>query len=493
MTGTGLFFRVARLAAVAGTVLALAGCYGIGEDTGVTVTHTGQNADTPDAPVPAGTDPSDYVVGRRESPKIIATYGGVYSDRKAEIYLAHMVGKLLTAASEPDMRYTVTILDSPQVNAFALPGGFIFVTRGILALANDASELAAIVAHEIGHVALRHAQARAERVKTSQIVDKVITNVLGGNLETDQTAQRSKISFAAFSQAQEFAADKFGITTEDEAGYDPTAAARFLSAMGRFQDYEDGGQNTGDDFLSSHPTTPERIDKANKEAAQFPPGGDTDRAGYLKAIDGITFGDSPAQGVVVGQRFIHPGLKFTFVVPRNYKLQTSQSAVVGIGSDGAAVRFDSADVPQSMALVDYLKSGWIAGLQEGTVKPFSHDGIDMAGAFAKTDKWVFRVAVARLDGHVFRFIFAAKADSPAFEKAVTATVESFRPATDKDLAKIHRQVIRLVTAKPGDNADTLARQMAPIKDAHKLFYVLNNLYPGDPVHAGWQYKVVAIE
>lgn len=484
-----------RIAAAAIALLLsgmLTGCMGLWDGPGISVTRTGQGASQGQS-VPAGTDPSDEVVGRRESVSIIGSYGGVYSDRQAEIYLAHMVGRLLTAADQPDMRYTVTILDSPEVNAFALPGGFIFVTRGILALANDASELAAILAHEIGHVVLRHAQARAERAHTSEIVDKVITSVLGGNIETDQTAQRAKMSLASFSQAQELAADKFGISTAAQAGYDPTAAARFLGAMGRFQDFETGGAPQGDDFLSSHPSTPERIQQASLEASQYPPTGETDRAGYLSAIQGITFGDSPSQGIAVGQRFIHPGLKLTFTVPKPYKLQVSQTAVVAIADDGAALRFDSADVPKDMGLEDYLKSGWIAGLQPDTVKSLSYNGIDMATGFAQTDKWAFRVSVARLDDHLYRFIFAAKADSKAFESVADRTLQSFRATRPSDLRMIRTLVVKLVTAKVGDTAETLAAQMPNIPNGTQLAYILNNLFSGDPLQPGLQYKILAVQ
>src|SRR5690606_9503033 len=125
-----------------------------------------------------------------------------------------------------------------------------------------------------------------------------------------------------------------------------------------------------DGFLSSHPSTPARIQKAIDTARQMfgnSSAGETDRSSYLAAISGLAFGDSPAQGSIIGNRFIHPGSKFTFAVPQGYALQTAQSAVVGVAGDGEAVRFDSADVQPDMALTDYLKSGWIAGLKSETV------------------------------------------------------------------------------------------------------------------------------
>ncbi len=441
-------------------------------------------------------DAEDEAIGAREHPRIIASYGGIYSDRTAEIMLARIVGRLLTAANQPNQRFTVTILDSAEVNAFALPGGYVYVTRGLLALANDSSEIAAVLAHEIAHVTLKHARARTNRARTNEIVDKVVSGVFGADVSTDQSANRSKLSLAAFSQQQELAADKEGILTAGRAGFDPHAAARFLGAMGRFAHFSAGDADQQDDFLSSHPSTPDRIQKAIETARTFfgAPGlGETDRVGYLAGIDGIAFGDSPAQGAVVGHRYINPTLKFTFTVPDSYDLQISKGAVVGVAGEGEAVRFDSAELPQTVNLDDYLKSGWIAGLQPATVKRDSVNGFDTATGVAITPDWNFRVAVVRFQDRVYRFIFAAKFASDAFTRSAEQTVKSFRATTAKDLAEVKSLVIRTVTAGPSDTADTLARRMAGLTRGSELFYILNNLYPGDPLVTGQKYKIVAVE
>ncbi len=411
--GWGLIKAGPRRVAMLVMLAVLAGCTDM-LAPGVSVTETAsQTAPT----VSNDGDPTDEIIGAREHPKIIASYGGVYADRNAEIMLARIAGRLLAAADQPNTKYTVTILDTPEVNAFALPGGYIYVTRGILALASDTSELAAVLAHEIAHVVLKHARARTNRARTTEIVDRVVTGVFGASTETDQSSNKAKLSLAAFSQAQELAADKQGILIAGKAGYDPHAAARFLGAMGRFAKFSTGDADQADDFLSSHPSTPDRIQKAIENARAFfgAPGiGETDRAGYMASIDGMNFGDSPMQGAIIGQRFVHPGLKLTFTVPNGYTLQTSTGAVVGVAGDGEAVRFDSAEVPDSMALGDYLKSGWIAGLRPDSVKPLSYNSIEMASGVAVTEQWSFRVAVMRYSGKVYRFIFAAKTDSPAF-------------------------------------------------------------------------------
>jgi predicted Zn-dependent protease len=477
--------------ASAALMVLLAACSSL---PGVSVSRT-QDLSAP--PVQASTEDSEEdAIGAREHPRIIASYGGIYSDRQAEIMIARIVGRLLAAADQPNQKFTVTILDTAEVNAFALPGGYVYVTRGILALASDTSELAAVLAHEIAHVTLKHARARTNRARTNEIVDKVVTGVFGADTATDQASNRSKMSLAAFSQQQELAADKEGILTAGKAGYDPHAAARFLGAMGRFAHFSQGDADQEGDFLSSHPSTPDRIQKAVETARAFfgAPGlGETDREGYMAGIEGLAFGDSPAQGAVSGRRYVNPALKFTFEVPQNYTLQISKGAVVGVAGEGEAVRFDSAEVPTSMALEDYLKSGWIAGLQPQTVKRESANGFDMATGVAVTPQWNFRVAVVRYEGRVYRFIFASRFDSDTFAKAADSTLKSFRTATPKDLAAVRKLVVRTVTAGAVDTADSLARKMNGLSRGTDLFYILNNLYPGDTLTTGQRYKIVAVE
>ncbi|NMA99635.1 MAG: M48 family metalloprotease [Phyllobacteriaceae bacterium] len=490
---TRLFGKtVLRSGVLAVSLVALTACSSL-TGSNINVSRTGDTNSAP-AVIPAGTDPDDSVLGRREHPRIIAAYGGVYEDRQAEIMVARIVGRLLAAANQPNAQFQVTILDTSEVNAFALPGGYIYVTRGILALASDTSELAAVLAHEIAHVTLRHARARTDKTRNTQIVDRVITGIFGGDSSTDATANRNRQQMAAFSQNQELEADREGIKYAGKAGYDAQAAARFLGVMSRFAAFSSGAANGDDGFLSSHPSTPARIQTAMSTARSMfgsEAVGETDREGYLAAISGLSFGDSPAQGTIVGQRFIHSASKFTFTVPQGYTLQNSQSAVVGVAGDGEAVRFDSAVVQPNLSLTDYLKSGWIAGLKAETVKAQSYNGIEMASGLAQTDQWFFRVAVMRMDGEVYRFIFAAKQDNPRFAQGAEATIQSFRRAEASDLNQIRKLSIRLVTARAGDTADGLARQMANIPGARDLFYILNNLYPGDPVVAGQRYKVVA--
>src|ERR1041384_4508264 len=161
---------------------------------------------------------------------MLATYGGEYSDAKLERMVAKVVGSLTLGTDNPTQTYRITILNSPNVNAFALPGGYLYVTRGLLALANDSAELAAVIAHEMGHVTANHGLARQRKEAEEVLATKVVTDVLGESEVAKVALIRGKLRLAQFSRNQELEADAIGIRSIGRAGYDPYAASRFLQS-----------------------------------------------------------------------------------------------------------------------------------------------------------------------------------------------------------------------------------------------------------------------
>ena len=272
----------------------------------------------------------------REHERILSSYGGSYDDPKLEALITKTVDRLVAASDRPDLAYRVTILNSGAVNAFALPTGQLYVTRGLIALASDTSELSSVLSHEMAHVLAKHASIREEQAKQAAIVTRVVNEM--GNNDADMTAlalAKSKLTLASFSRQQEFEADGIGVGISARANFDPYGAARFLTAMERnaaLKAPRSALDPRSQDFLSSHPATPERVQNAQASARQVASSEATerDRETYLKAIDSLVYGEDPSEGFVRGRRFLHPKLGFTFQAPEAFTLDNTAQAVVGV-------------------------------------------------------------------------------------------------------------------------------------------------------------------
>jgi predicted Zn-dependent protease len=299
-------------------------------------------------------------LARAQHPRILATYGGEYSDPKLERMVAKVIGSLTTVSANPTQNYRITILNSPNVNAFALPGGYLYITRGLLALANDSSELAAVVAHEMGHVTANHGLQRQRLEAEEGLATKVVSDVLGDSPTAKAALIRGKLRLAQFSRNQELEADVIGIKSVGEAGYDPYAASRFLQSMSAYTDFRSvsGATDASLDFLATHPNTPQRIELALRHARQFgqPGVGTRDRDSYLAGIDGLLYGDTPDEGYVRGNNFLHPKLGISFSVPDGFMIDNSATAVTATGPGDMAVRFDGVSLDPARSLGDYIGS-----------------------------------------------------------------------------------------------------------------------------------------
>jgi predicted Zn-dependent protease len=433
-----------------------------------------------------------------ERKRLIALFGGETSAPTTERYLNEILTRLAPATQTPSETYRVTILNSPIVNAFALPSGDIFVTRGLLALADDSSEIAAVMAHEIAHVTAQHAAKRAEKEKTAALFARVSTAVLDRPEEGEEQEAKGKLGLAQFSRQQEFEADQIGIKTIGQAGYDPFAASRFLSSLGRWTTMRASllGENANvgkPDMMSTHPSTPERIAQAVVEARQIgaPGVGDSGRDAYLTAINGLSFGDDPSEGLVRGPRFVHPKLGFAFAAPDGFVLENQAVALIGVGDGGAqALRLDSINVDQSTGLETTIASGWIDGLKTASVETLKIDDMPAATAVAQGDQWSFRLGAVRMGPKVYRLIFAARALTPAVDARFRASIASFHKLSPQEAAAAHPQRIEIVEAAAGDTPEAMARRMAVVDHPLEQFLLLNGLEKDAALRPGTRYKIV---
>jgi predicted Zn-dependent protease len=425
--------------------------------------------------------PAHSPAAEREHERILATYGGAYDDPRLEALISKTVERLVAASDRPELSYKVTILNSGAVNAFALPTGQLYVTRGLIALASDTSELSSVLSHEMAHVLAKHASIREDQARQAALVTRVVTDM--GN-DPDLTAlalAKTKLSLASFSRAQEFEADGIGVGISARAQFDPYGAARFLTAMERnaaLKAARASGDPRSQDFLSSHPATPERVQNAQANARQYsaPDGGERDRESYLAIIDGMVYGEDPSEGFVRGRRFLHPKLGFTFTAPESFTLDNTAQAVIGVREGGSqAMRFDVVRVASEQSLGDYLNSGWMENVDKSSTEEITINGLPAASAVARGDQWHFRVYALRFGSDVYRFIFAAKQKSTESERNARETVGSFRRLTLGEIQAARPLRIKVITVQPGDTVESLSHRMAGVDRPAERFRVLNGL------------------
>ena len=486
---TGAFGKARRLSGVLALALTLGGCFAM------VGTPEGKNITLPEPPKDAGGPPSAI----REHQRILAAYNGAYEDPKLEALVRQTVDKLVMASERPDQRYQITVLNSPAINAFALPTGQLYVTRGLIALANDTSELASVLSHEMAHVIAQHATIREDRARQVALVTRVFDNVTSDPEMTALALAKSKIALASFSRAQEFEADGIGVGIAARAGYDAYGAVRFLTSMGRNAELKPGTSQAqidprAPDFLSSHPATPERIRNAQTNARQFtaPGSGDRDRAAYLAGVDGLVYGEDPSEGFARGRRFLHPKLGFTFQAPQGFSLDNTAQAVLGVKEGGGqALRLDVVRVPAEQSLSEYLTSGWIEGIDPKSVEELGVNNFPAATALAKGDQWSFRIYALRFSTDVYRFIYATKRMTPEVDKTFHDSVVSFRRMSLAETSSAKPLRLKIVTVAEGDTVERLAARMAIHDRAVERFRVLNGLAAGDRLQPGDTVKIVS--
>lgn len=443
-------------------------------------------------------DPQEQI-GAREHPLVLAKYGGEYHNGAVEKLLAVIIGRLVAVSDQQHRTFRVTILNSPKVNAFALPGGYLYVTRGLLALANDTSQLAAVLAHEMAHISSNHAMARIERQNSANLGQQVASEVLGGSMAGKIALAANRIRLNNFSQAQELQADDIGIHLLGKAGYDAHGAAKFLKTLQAYQAMKNSSNEAlgGLGILSSHPATAERVELAKRHARAFgAPGlGEADRNAYLGAIDGLLFGDSAQEGFVRGKRFSHRGLGITFSAPKNTKIENQSTAVIINGPNAIATRFDAAVLPFGKDLEAYVKSGWVRGLEQNSIAATQYNGLPGLSAKASGGRWNFAIRLVQIDRQVYRFITAGpKTDRSGVNHQINAVSEaivgSFRQMSQVEKNQLRSLNIRTVTVRPGDTSTLLAAKMRTGGNNLRLFEIINGLESGQSLKPGDQVKII---
>ncbi len=450
-----------------------------------------------------GSIQDDVATGRSQHPEVLRAFGGAYDNPKLARYVTEIGNDLVTYTEAPTLTFTFTILNTPTVNAFAIPGGYVYVTRGLMALASNEAELAGVIGHEIGHVIARHGSERQTQGVLAQLGAAAVAVVSGSSELGNTAALGGQAYLQSYSRDQEFEADTLGVEYMASAGYDPAAMATFLSTLRDFSrlQAEMAGRDPNSvdqfNFMASHPRTADRVEKAIAEAAaETPLEPVLRRDAYLQKINGMLYGDDPKEGIIKGREFIHPVLRFEFEAPKGFRLQNSPSRVVASNGRDAGMIFDIAQ-SASGSPSTYLAREWSDRVALSDIDSFSVRGLKAATGTTRvrTQSGLTDILVAAIeagDMRVYRFTFLVPAGRlQAFQKAFLDTVRSFRRLSKAQASRIKAFRLSIKTVRRRDNVARLSRNMPFGKFNAQAFRVLNDLTGSQEPTPGEEIKVVS--
>jgi predicted Zn-dependent protease len=452
-------------------------------------------------------DPRYVQESQREHAEIVEELGGAETGPRAA-YVAGVGRRVAGYSGVASNAYRFTLLNSAVENAFATPGGYVYITRQLMDLMDNEAELAFALGHEVGHVAANHAQAResvARRNSIGSIIGVLLGSVLGGSFG-NAVAQifdtRAQLATLSFSREQEYQADTIGMRYMISAGYDPAGAAGVLAALTRASAIEARVQGRTNrqspEWASTHPLSENRVQRALAAArASGRLGtGALNRDQFLAQLEGELVDDDPAQGVIDGRTFTHPDLRIFFAVPPGYLMQNGTTEVSISGSGGKA-QFSGGRYNGRLEDYIYRVLQALSGGQVRLAVPPPQrtmiNGIPAAftTARANTDSGVVDVSVFAYQwapGTVYHFIMLTQGGAGI--GAFVPMVQSIRRITPAEAAAIRPRIIDVITVGPGDTVQSLARRMAYRSFQLERFMALNNLAPNSRLVPGQKLKLV---
>lgn len=407
--------------------------------------------------------------GRKGHQQVLKEYSAL-EDPKLQAYVAALGKKLAAQSHRAELDWQFTVLDSPEINAFALPGGYVYVTRGILAYMESEADLAGVMGHEIGHVTARHGAQRATRQQTAGL-GVLAATVLGAVLEsrgvggaTDIAGQLSQTAaagyVASYSRDQELQADQLGAEYLSRNHYDPRSMVEVIQVLKDQERYaadqaraQGRPAPAGHSWLASHPSNDERLQRIRDEALQYPVGANPDagRERFLQAINGLGFGDSPAQGLVRGQQFLHPTLDIALTAPPGWRLQNGAEQLALLNAAGDAGLLLQAVPARAGTKHEDILRQWV-GADQGRSDARQVNGLATTH-FTGTRRnaqgqrsTIELTLVSASKGQVYALIYASR-DAQALQAARAALQQaegSFRALTaeDRKLARPWRIALR---------------------------------------------------
>ncbi len=442
-------------------------------------------------------------VGRQERPKILKQFGGEAKDAAVRAYVNRIGQRLAHVSDLPELAYTFTVLNTNIVNAMATPGGYVYVTRGLMALADSEAELAGVIGHEIGHVTAHHTAQRYSTAMTLGLGSTILGILLNNQIVDQILDAGSQLYLASYSREQEFEADVLGVRYLMRSGYDTAAMASFLEKIEAHSHLEAkiAGKSDGGDsfsFLSTHPRSSDRVARAIRETGASPMANPRiARVEYLGKIDGLIFGGDPENGIIRDWEFAHPALRFRFEVPPGFRLVNGETEVVGLHQNGAMVLFDRATKPIRTSILAYARDQWASGRARTNAEAITVGGMDAATAATRFDtrrgpRDVRLVAIRFERETVYRFFFVTPPRlTSTYGEPFRRTTYSFRRLSAAEARAVRPLRVRLRVAQPGDTLERFVNLMAVPDFKLDWFRVLNGLSAGEGLRDGQLVKVVA--
>ncbi|WP_202131657.1 M48 family metalloprotease [Aurantiacibacter rhizosphaerae] len=477
------------------TAMALAGAASLA--LGACASIPGANV-APGSPITA----EEAQVGAQYHDQFVAEFGGEMTGPYARY--VEQVGSNIAVqsglATRPDA-FDVTLLNSSVNNAFAVPGGYVYATRQLVNLMNNEAELAAVLGHEVGHVAARHSARRQEKAQRNQLLGLLGAVIGGGLLGSSDLAQLSlqgsQLATLSYSRSQELEADQLGIQYLNRAGYDPHAMATLLTSLAAQNQLDAQLQGRGDATIpawaSTHPDPASRV----QNALQLAQGGTgvINRDTFLNRIDGMVYGDDPAQGVIEGRQFIHPELRLSFTAPQGFYMVNGTRAVTINGDQGRSqmtVGQFNGDLNSYVRDVFTKLGGEQQQVTPSSIERTTVNGLPAAYGTARVNNGQQQVDVT-----VFAYEFSPNTAyhfmsiTPAGQAGTfNSLYQSMRRISASEAGAVVPRRVDVVTAGRGDTVRSLANRMAYTDAQEARFRVLNGLSASDQIVPGQEYKLV---
>lgn len=428
----------------------------------------------------------EIAMGREYDPQVVAEMG-LYPDPELQEYVSELGMEMARASERPDLPWTFRVLDDPLVNAFAVPGGFVYITRGILAHMDSEAELAGILGHEIGHVTARHSVNQMSRQQLAQL-GLGVGMILRPELQQfgDLAGAGLGLLFLKYGRDDEYQSDDLGIRYMRQAGYNPRELASVFRTLGALSGEGEGGRPP--EWASTHPFPENREDRVLSAVSQAEAQGlEVGREAFLEEIDGIVYGADPRQGFFRDGVFLHPELAFRMDFPSGWRTQNTRSAVQGMSSEqDVALQLDLAD----QASAGEARNAFLGlqGMQVGQRWERNINGLPSAWAefsvAAESGTLTGVAGFVEYGGQVYRLLgYGTPAGWQARGNAVRASLESFQRLTDRSVLDIQARRLEIVRLPSAMAFDEFLRRY-PSSEEPDVVALINGVDPGQRLESG---------